>query len=148
MIDLKQKELKEWQDRNFPRSRYENMTHDELVDMVLLLQFALGMAEEVGEVCHHVLKGTQGIRGGTNGMNKKEIADGVADTGIFGLQLLSRLDVDAEQEISEVTEAVLARDWKESPDGKNMGNPVQSVDSLLEERSAGGCFSGTRETIK
>ncbi|MDH4318552.1 MAG: hypothetical protein OEV64_09205 [Desulfobulbaceae bacterium] len=125
MIDLKQKELAEWQDRNFPRSKYDHLDREQLLDMVLLLQCALGMAEEVGEVCHHVLKGTQGIRGGANGMNKKEIADGVADTGIFGLQLLSRLDVDAESEISEVTEAVLSRDWKENPAGAGNGDPVQ-----------------------
>ena len=41
MIDLKQIELKEWQERNFPRSRYEAMTKDQLIDMILAMQFTL-----------------------------------------------------------------------------------------------------------
>ena len=45
MIDLKQKELRAWQESNFG-------THEDDV-----LKCALGMAEEVGEVGHHVLKG-------------------------------------------------------------------------------------------
>jgi NTP pyrophosphatase (non-canonical NTP hydrolase) len=113
MIDLKQKELDEWQARNFGR-------HDDDA-----LKCALGMAEEVGEVCHHVLKGTQRIRGGVNGMNKAEIADGVADVLIYGLQLLSVLSLDAEAEISAVIEQVLARDWQANPTGAGVGVKVQ-----------------------
>lgn len=116
MIDLKQKELDEWQARNFGR-------HDDDA-----LKCALGMAEEVGEVCHHVLKGIQRIRGGMNGLNKEEIADGVADTLIYGVQLLSVLGLDAEKEISAVIDKVLCRDWKSNPEGKNTGNPVQVVE--------------------
>lgn len=105
MIDLKQKELDVWQAKNFGR-------HDDDA-----LKCALGMAEEVGEVCHHVLKGTQKIRGGIDGLNKAEIADGVADTLIYGLQLLSVIGVDAEKEIVSVIDKVLARDWKKDPTG-------------------------------
>lgn len=117
MIDLRQKELRDWQDKNFG-------THNDT-----LMQCALGMAEEVGEVCHHVLKGSQGIRGGAlgKGINSKEVADGVADTLIFGLQLLSVLGLDAEEEIAKVIERVLQRNWKENPTGKDMGTPVQHV---------------------
>lgn len=111
MIDLKQKELAGWQVKNFGQAD--------------ALQCALGMAEEVGEVCHHVLKGTQRIRGGMNGLNKAEIADGVADTLIYGLQLLSVLGLDAEKEIAAVIKKVLRRDWKNNPEGKATGNPVQ-----------------------
>lgn len=105
MIDLRQKELKEWQDRNFGHQPPE--------------MFALGMSEEVGEICHHVLKGLQRIRGGVNGINKKEVADGVADVLVFGIQLLSALDMDAETEISEVINKVLKRDWKKDVAGNN-----------------------------
>jgi len=114
MIDLRQKELSDWQDRNFG-------TPEDTA-----LKCALGMAEETGEVCHHVLKGMQGIRGGVNGMNKAEIADGVADVLIYGLQLLSFLELDAEKEISAVIEKVLQRDWRANPTGKGTGHPVQS----------------------
>lgn len=113
MIDLKQKELDEWQARNFGR-------HDDDA-----LKCALGMAEEVGEVCHHVLKGTQRIRGGLNGINKKEVADGVADALIYGIQLLSQLGMDAEHEIELVIHNVLARNWKDNPAGEGVGVKVQ-----------------------
>lgn len=109
MIDLKQKELADWMKYNFGEHEDD------------ILKCALGMAEEVGEVCHHVLKGTQLIRGGVNGMNKAEIADGVADTLIYGLQLLSKLDMDAEKEISKVIEKVLKRNWIKNPHGNEEG---------------------------
>ena len=115
MIDLKQKELDEWQARNFGR-------HDDDA-----LKCALGMAEEVGEVCHHVLKGMQRIRGGVNGMNKAEIADGVADTLIYGLQLLSVIGLDAEAEISAVIEKVLNRDWVNNPKGDGATLVIQEI---------------------
>ena len=107
MIDLKQKELYEWQNRNFG------------INPTDLERMALGMAEETGEVCHHILKGKQGIRGGVNGINKDEIADGVADTLIYGLQILSLLDIDAEEEISKVIDKVLRRDWINNPEGND-----------------------------
>ena len=103
MIDLKQQQLADWQERNFG-------IHDDD-----LLKCALGMAEEVGEVCHHILKGTQKIREGVNGIDRKEVADGVADTLIYGLQILSKLGMDAEQEIAEIIEKVLKRDWVNNP---------------------------------
>ena len=108
MIDLKQKELNIWQAKNFA-----NHPDD-------ALRCALGMAEEVGEVCHHILKGTQKIREGINGINKEEVADGVADTLIYGLQLLSVLGIDAEKEITAVIEKVLQRDWKKNPEGNEI----------------------------
>jgi len=107
MINLRQKELHEWQKKNFGK-------HDDDI-----LKCALGMAEEVGEVCHHVLKGTQRIRGGINGINKEEVADGVVDTLIYGLQLLTILNIDAEREISEVIDKVLKRNWVDNPVGDN-----------------------------
>ena len=105
MINLKQDELQLWMIDNF------GMHEDDL------LKCSLGMAEEVGEVCHHILKGTQKIREGINGINKKEVADGVADTLIYGIQLLSILGMNAEEEISEVIEKVLKRNWKDKPSG-------------------------------
>jgi len=120
MIDLKQKELAEWQNRNFPRSRYEEMTKDQLIDMILAMQFSLGMAEEVGEVAHHILKGVQGIRNGVNGFDVNQIADGVVDSGVFGQQLLSLFDIDSEKETEKVIDTVLQRDWLNNPSGSNL----------------------------
>jgi len=105
MIDLKQAELHQWQVKNFGE-------HSDDV-----LKCALGMAEECGEICHHVLKGTQRIRGGVNGMQKGEIADGVADVLIYGVQLLSLIGLDAEAEIATVIDHVLKRNWIDDPSG-------------------------------
>jgi NTP pyrophosphatase (non-canonical NTP hydrolase) len=115
MIDLKQKELCKWQLKNFGHAP------------IIPEQLALGMAEEVGEVCHHVLKGVQHIRGGVKGVNKAEVADGVADVLIYGLQLLSYYEIDAEEEIAKVIEQVLARDWVKNPSGINSGEPIQHI---------------------
>jgi NTP pyrophosphatase (non-canonical NTP hydrolase) len=111
MIDLRQKELHAWQERNFGNHEDD------------ILKCALGVAEESGEVCHHVLKGTQRIRGGINGINRAEVADGVADVLIYGIQLLTLLDLDAEVEISKVIDKVLKRDWATNAAGEN--SPVK-----------------------
>lgn len=103
MISLRQKELSEWQKRNFGE-------HDDDI-----LRVALGMAEEVGETCHQILKGVQKIRDGYAGIGTDEAADGVADTMIYGIQLLSLLNVNAEQVLSDTIEKILARDWKKDP---------------------------------
>lgn len=113
MIDLKQNELAVWQLENFGIS--DNTA----------LHCALGMAEEVGEICHHILKGTQKIRGGINGVNKVEVADGVADTFIYGMQLLSCYGIDAEKEIAAVIAKVLQRNWIDNPTGSTAGTPIQ-----------------------
>jgi NTP pyrophosphatase (non-canonical NTP hydrolase) len=125
MIDLKQQELYDWQKRNFPRSKYDDLSREQLIDMLIGLQVALGMAEEVGEVCHHILKGTQKIRGGVGGTDKEEVANGIGDTLIYGLQLMSHLGLDANKEIEKVRDTILQRNWIENPEGKEMGLPVQ-----------------------
>lgn len=108
MIDLRQKELAAWQERNFGVPLIEHVT--------------LGISEECGEVCHHVLKGQQRIRGGKDGIDVTQVADGVADTLIYGIQLLTLLGVDAETVIAATIEQVLARDWtkNKSGDGKQV----------------------------
>jgi len=114
MIDLKQKELYDWQKRNF------GISEDDAS------RCSLGMAEEVGEVCHHVLRGLQKIREGVNGINKIEIADGIADTLIYGIQLMTALGLNAEEEITKVIETVLKRDWKANPkNGERLDLPFE-----------------------
>lgn len=127
MIDLRQRELADWQARNFPVTELLSLSKEELVKTILILQVTLGICEEAGEVAHHVLKGTQGIRGGINGINKAEVADGVSDVLIYGQQLLSKLEINAEVEIADVIEKVLQRDWRANPDGNGHGVPVQSA---------------------
>jgi NTP pyrophosphatase (non-canonical NTP hydrolase) len=78
---------------------------------------ALGMSEEVGELAHAVLKGEQGIRSGTDGIDVEAAVDAVCDTMIYGIQILSKLDVNVELALEETIKTVLARDWKEDPEG-------------------------------
>jgi len=102
MIDLKQKELAEWQERNF-----RNVTSEKLV---------LGMAEEVGELCHYILKRMQKIREAADEQEVREqIADAFADTVIFGIQLMEKEGMDAEKVIEKTIEVVLKRDWLSNP---------------------------------
>lgn len=116
MINLKQKELHDWQQKNFPTDGLLSLSKEELVKIILTLQVTLGICEEAGEVAHNVLKGTQTIRGGIKGINKKEVANGVGDNLIFGMQLLSLLNMDVEVEVEEVIEEVLARNWQKYPE--------------------------------
>ncbi len=114
-MDLRQKQLAEWEARNFPRSRYESMTKDQLIDTILIMQVTIGMAEEVGEISHAVLKGIQGIRDGVGGIKKDAIGDGFGDTMIYGMQLLSKFKMNAEEELDKTINTVLARDWNNDP---------------------------------
>lgn len=131
MIDFKQKQLKEWQDKNFPVSRYLDMPKIELVEFILAMQFSLGMMEELGEMAHHILKGIQGIRGGVNGINKPEVGDGFGDMIVFGQQLLSVLKMDSEKEVEKVIESVLKRDWINNPSGENIDKKVDTENNSL-----------------
>ena len=125
MIDLKQKELYDWQNTNFPSEALKKFTKNELIKIIKNLQMALGLCEEAGEIAHHVLKATQGIRGGVNGINKEQLGDGVADVLVFGQQLLSQNDINAEEVIDKTINEVLERDWKKNPTGTNAGEPIQ-----------------------
>lgn len=103
MIDLKQKEFKDWQIRNFGAPELSDMIH--------------GMAEEVGEMAHWYLKGKQGIRGANEQTAREKMADAFGDTVVFGLQAMSCMGLDAEQVLRGVFDEVLARDWKKNPTG-------------------------------
>lgn len=104
MIDLKQKEFAAWQEHNFGKGiGVSDMIH--------------GMAEEVGEMAHWYLKGKQGIRGATPELAKEKMADAFCDTVVFGLQAMTALGLDAEEELRKVFKEVLARDWTKNPNG-------------------------------
>jgi len=109
MIRFHQEDLAKWNKRNFGEQPSEN--------------FALGMAEEVGELCHYILKRQQGIREGASGNDlKDEIADSFADAVIYGIALMDNEGLDAERVLEETIGKVLARDWKESKFRKEESN--------------------------
>lgn len=103
MIWLKQKELASWQKKNFGEVNSEKL--------------ALGMAEELGELCHYLLKRSQGIREGANDKElKEEIADAFADCMIYGINLMENEGIDAEKAIRMTIIKVLERDWIKYPE--------------------------------
>lgn len=111
-FSLRQQELKDWQERNFPASLYDDLNRDQLVERIRILELSIGMSEEVGELSHIILKASQKIREGISGkIDKDMVADGFADTVIYGTQLLSKLGIDAEQAIQKTIDSVLKRDW-------------------------------------
>lgn len=84
----------------------------------MTFKMALGMSEEVGELCHWVLKRNQQIREANGKDCKAEIGDAFADTVIFGIQLMTAEGLDAEEIITDTINKVLKRDWKNNPAGK------------------------------
>lgn len=73
----------------------------------------LGVAEEVGELCHAHLKDEQGIRTTEDHSEKK--VDAVADIMIYLAHYCHLEGINLEQAISETWEIVKKRDWKKDP---------------------------------
>jgi NTP pyrophosphatase (non-canonical NTP hydrolase) len=99
-----QGKLFDWQQRNFKKE-------DTGIEWM-----ALGAAEEVGEVAHVILKARQKIRQHQAGMDEaalNKLADGVADTVIYLMQLCSHAGIDFGKALFATAEEVMARDWKE-----------------------------------
>jgi NTP pyrophosphatase (non-canonical NTP hydrolase) len=75
----------------------------------------VGVAEEVGELSHAVLKRAQGIRG-TKAEHDAAIRDALADIIIFCCDVASAEGFDLEAEVVTTWERVRKRDWKANPD--------------------------------
>jgi NTP pyrophosphatase (non-canonical NTP hydrolase) len=77
-----------------------------------------GMTEELGEICHHLLKRHQGIRG--EGVDHEaEIRDGCADLIIFMMGLADHEEFDLLEAVNEAWDQVKQRDWIKFPhDGR------------------------------
>ena len=73
------------------------------------------MADEVGQLCHYILKRTQRIREGADGKVTMEISDAFADVVIYGINLMSKEGVDAEKVLDKTIKSVLERDWVKYP---------------------------------
>lgn len=143
-IDLKQRDLNEWQKRNFGEpdvAKYAGLTPEmpaeEKVNRLLgscyklleenhRMRLALGMSEEVGELCHWLLKGMQGIRGVDKENCVPEVGDAFADTIIYGIQEMTALGIDAEQMLRATITKVLQRDWVNNPKGEGISQHKQA----------------------
>jgi len=95
LIEL-QADHKAWADRNFPNA--------DPVDAVL------GVAEEVGELCHAILKQRQGIRG-THEEHEAKAKDAVGDIVIYLLDVCTRRGWSFAEIVAETWAEVRKRDW-------------------------------------
>jgi NTP pyrophosphatase (non-canonical NTP hydrolase) len=102
-----QKHMKKWRQLHFPASRRESE-----------LQCVLGASEEVGELCHAVLKARQGIRGFDSASKRREcVRDAVGDTVIFLMGVCDANGWQMQEIIEETMDKVLARGTKYSGKG-------------------------------
>lgn len=101
MISLKQlqEQHKDWEEKNFGKVSREDSF--------------LGIAEEVGELAHALLKSKQGIR--TNENHDLTIKDAVGDIFIYLVSFCNKMDYDLEKIIDVVWEEVSRRDWNKNP---------------------------------
>lgn len=93
-----QVQSQEWRERCFPP---EHRT---------AAMQAMGVAEETGELCHAILKMTQGIRG-SEYEHKVEAADAVGDIIIYLAGVCSSLDLDLDDCVHTAWAQVKNRDW-------------------------------------
>jgi NTP pyrophosphatase (non-canonical NTP hydrolase) len=128
MIDMKkyQEDLWAWENEHFPMtvghldhlglgmSEEMGEIFESLDEMIKMYQDAAKMTECIGRTNHMILKSIQKVREGKEGLTdeiKDKIADGVFDTLIYGMQLLSEIGVEFEPGFSKTAEKVLKRDW-------------------------------------
>lgn len=90
-----------WVNRNFPNQK----PHDAL----------LGIAEEVGELCHAHLKRDQGIRGMDDEAYVDAASDALGDIFIYMMSYANTNGFDLEQCIFNAWAQVKLRDWVEDP---------------------------------
>jgi NTP pyrophosphatase (non-canonical NTP hydrolase) len=103
-LDVVQVEHRYWIEHNFPGETKH--------------QAFLGMAEELGEISHHLLKREQSIR--SEGVDHAaEIRDGCADLIIFMMTLADNEGFLLLEAVNEAWEEVKQRDWIKYPhDGR------------------------------
>ena len=101
---FRQKELAEWQKKNFSQGETGNCDN-------CVFHHLAGMIEELGELGHALLKYHQGIRGMTEEKMKEEVADAFGDVSVYGAQLLSSLGIDAQDAVEKTVDKILKRDW-------------------------------------
>jgi len=99
-LDRMQNEIEEWAIRNFGPLNPDNSI--------------LGIAEEVGELCHSHLKRKQGIRG-TKEEHDEKSQDAIADLIIYILNYASGMGWRVWPILKIVWKRVQQRDWKKDP---------------------------------
>jgi len=73
----------------------------------------LGIAEEVGELCHAFLKAEQGIRG-TPEEHREAMIDAVGDIMVYLADFCNRNNINLEVATADTWDKVSFRDWKKN----------------------------------
>lgn len=102
-INELQFDMWEWQEKNFGKDTKPSM-------------LLLGVAEEVGELCHAQLKGEQGIRHTPEEILDMKI-DAVGDIFIYLANYCSASNLSIEGCILKAWKEVQKRNWKENSNG-------------------------------
>jgi NTP pyrophosphatase (non-canonical NTP hydrolase) len=84
----------------------------------------LGVSEEVGELCHAILKHKQGIRKTENHLENAK--DAVGDIVIFLLNFCNRMEFSFSDCVQNAWDEVKDRDWVKYP-GKGRPDPEETV---------------------
>lgn len=104
-----QREIGQWSFKNFGEPKIQFLIGSRAMSVGTLL----GVMEEIGEVCHGVLKMSQGIRG-TEGKHMEEIRDGIGDALIYLLDFCAQNGLSAQVILEETWEKVRQRDWRKN----------------------------------
>lgn len=105
-----QSEIGEWSRRNFGEQK-SKATEQYLGSLAPLM----GVAEEVGELMHVVLKRHQGIRGyDDDGKFIAERNDAIADILVYLCDFACREGVDVAQCLADTWAGVQRRDWEKN----------------------------------
>jgi NTP pyrophosphatase (non-canonical NTP hydrolase) len=108
-----QSEIATWSEKNFGDQR--SQITGEIMGSVLPL---LGIAEEVGELCHAVLKRHQGIRGFHHYQTYATARDdALADILVYLCDFAARENVDLLATLQQTWERVKSRNWQQNPEG-------------------------------
>ena len=103
-LRVMQAEVRMWTDKNFGDAR----------GLDAVVNPTLGVSEEVGELCHSILKLRQQIRGNEKHLDKAQ--DAIGDTTIYLLDICNRMGWDLETILVNTWEEVKKRDWRNNPD--------------------------------
>lgn len=101
-LSVLQSEHREWLSHNFP----DQTDHQGL----------LGVAEEVGELCHAHLKYEQGIRRMTAGEFREKGADAIGDIVIYLTSYCNTNGFDLDECVQDAWKQVQMRDWRANPE--------------------------------
>jgi len=128
MLDIKalQKDLHNWQVRNFGESSTEDQSlgvTEEIGEFAAAVVILL--AAENGRIAHAILKNKQGIRNYSKEKTRAEIEDAIGDIFIYMLNMCTHMDMDLEDIYTKTAASVLKRDWKKNPTtGEANGRPT------------------------